>query len=87
MARIVVEGAKPCPFCGCGKMFLKLFITRLNYQKRHCASVQCSRCRVDGPRVYDDNKSFFFAPELDEEAVNRLRDKALDRWNERQGTF
>lgn len=54
MKRLVAEGAKPCPFCGCKKMFVKAFLSGCYSEKRCNVSIQCSKCHVNGPQVFSE---------------------------------
>lgn len=82
MARIVVNGAKQCPFCGCTKMFQKIWDDN---HYRYGASVQCSKCHIDGPKVYSKESDKFIPAicKADKEIIDDLCARSLEKWNER----
>ena len=84
MARIVISGAEKCPFCGCTKIFLKAYLQGVWNGKRMAASLQCSKCHVNGPEVHDeydsDHPSF---EKMGEREQKFLIERALERWNTR----
>ena len=87
MARIVVNGAKQCPFCGCTKMYYKTFAVGQYRKTKYGASVQCSSCHVDGPKVYtcDLYGANCLLPfnQVSDGIIDNLRLDALLKWNER----
>lgn len=77
MARTIVSDAEPCPFCGCIKMFQKIFSNGHKYG----ASVQCSKCHVDGPKVYTEY--FDRLSMVSKDILDDLCKRSIEKWNHR----
>lgn len=87
MARIVLEGAEHCPFCGCEKIFLKA-CTEGVHKKRFAISGQCSKCHIHGPQVFsewksDNGRGIGSFEDIPEDIRKDLIGQAIEKWNER----
>ena len=87
MARMILEGAEKCPFCGCKKIFLKA-CTEGVHEKRFALSGQCSKCHVHGPQVFsewkrDVGRGIGSFEDIPEDIRNDLIRQAIEKWNER----
>lgn len=87
MARMILEGASHCPFCGTTKIFLKA-CTEGVHQKRFALSGQCSKCHVHGPKVFsewkrDAGRGIGSFTDIPEDIRNELIEQAVAKWNER----
>ena len=87
MARQILDEAERCPFCGCGKIFLKARTEGVG-QKRFAVSCQCSKCHVHGPQVFsewkqDTPRGIGNFEDIPEDIRNSLVEQAIAKWNER----
>lgn len=87
MARMILDKAEHCPFCGCKKIFLKACTEGVGH-KRFAVSGQCSKCHVHGPQVFsewkeDTPRGIGDFTDIPDDIRNGLIGQALAKWNER----